>query len=649
MPSIFRTLGLAFLVLSAAVPSAAAGQFDPLKRLREQAEALQKKIDCAVGDKACADKAKQDTAKTSKDAAAPAATLDAQVTMTALAPMPPNNPLTATVVSDDRAHAAGVSMKGSRQIVIVDGQEGPLFDTIVSSGTGAAVFSSDGKRAAYIGKRAGQEIAVIDGKEGPPATSIGDPRMLAQPGLPRPKFLFSKDGSRVAYVAMMASAAPGLPKSHVVLDGVMGPEYDGISEMMFVGPRFVYIGRTKEQKSVVVVDGKVQGAPFDGINLLMGSDDGHYAFVATRGNSWMVVLDGVEGKVHQRPAEEFDGRTLVLSPTNGRVAYVAMGRDQKSAVQGANLYLNGKLLRSATAFDGLTFSPDGSRLGGSVLELNPDRTRRQYVFVDGWNSLDYAAIPAISSVPGQAAQGQYPRTLLFSPDSKRYVFIAQNDVSSFAVVDGQESAGYAQISNVQFTRDSRRHAFEARYLNTPGGGGSVVVVDGKEGPKLYGITANSLTFSADGSRIAYMGNTTVAEAVAVVDGAVQKAPAGAFQARLAKPGMTQSYFMFSPDGRRIARVEGLLDGTGRNVVVLDGTRQTPGHLFSMPVFSPDGRRFAYAAWFNQRWLLSVDGKSMPIDGDLYEAPGALAFQADGSLRLLTVKDNMLSRMVLTLK
>ena len=36
---------------------------------------------------------------------------------------------------------------------------------------------------------------------------------------------------------------------------------------------------------------------------------------------------------------------------------------------------------------------------------------------------------------------------------------------------------------------------------------------------------------------------------------------------------------------------------------------------------------------------------MPIDGDLYEAAGSLTFQEDGSLRLLVVKDNMLSKVV----
>ncbi len=634
---IFRTLGLALFAVSVAVPSAA--QFDPFKKIREKGEAIQKKIDCAVGDKACADKNKPG----GKDIA-PAATLDAKVSVTVLAPMPVNT-LIPSVISDDFAHGAGVAMQGSRMVVMVDGVEGPPFDAIVTSGSGAAVFSPDGKRVAYIGRRNGQQIAVIDGKEGPPFTGIGARMNLS--GGSKPAFLFSKDGARVAYVATMPSASqPATPltrgpsiSARVVLDGVLGPEYDSIGDMLFARQQLVYAGYTKEHKWAAVIDGKpMPGTPFDSINFLTASDDGHFAFVGMRGNSWTVVLDGVEGKTHQRPAEQFDGRTIVLSPVKGRVAYLAVSAQPNSHIPAVNLYLDGKVLRTATGFDGLTFSPDGTRLAGAVIQTNPDTTSRRYFFVDDWNSLDY----------GGAVMAATP-TLYFSPDSKHFAFIAGNGMSSFAVVDGKESSGYAEIKNFQFSKDGRRHAFEARYPNTSGGG-SVVVVDGKEGPKLRSLTANSLTFSPDGSRVAYTGNLTVTEEVAVVDGTSQKAPAGKFMPRVPKAaGAVPSYFVFSPDGRRLAHVEQLLDGSGQSVVVLDGTKQTPGHLFTMPVFLSDGRHFAYATWFNQKWLLSLDGKSLPIDGDLYEAPGSLTFQDDGSVRLLAVKDNMLCKLVIAPK
>ena len=65
------TIALAFfltLPLAADVP---AQQLDPLKRVREKMEQLQKKIDCAVNDKTCTEKPKQDGAEVKTPEPAP--------------------------------------------------------------------------------------------------------------------------------------------------------------------------------------------------------------------------------------------------------------------------------------------------------------------------------------------------------------------------------------------------------------------------------------------------------------------------------------------------------------------------------------------------------------------------------------------------
>jgi hypothetical protein len=310
-----------------------------------------------------------------------------------------------------------------------------------------------------------------------------------------------------------------------------------------------------------------------------------------------VAVDGVEGKVHQLPGEQLYGNSILLSPRGGRTAYLAAaGQRGPSRL---DLYLDGKVIRSAPGFQGLVFSPDGARFGG-IEDQSLARIHR--VFVDGWNSPDYEDVNILAGGVSEPSPN-----LQFSPDSKRFAFLARNGISMFAVVDGQESHGYGTIRHFQFSPDGRRYAFEASY---PSGGGWVVVVGGKEGPKLYGLADNSVTFSQDGGRVADAGNATVREAVVVIDGVSQKVPGGSFQPQIPKGFRTDAlkqYFVFSPNGRRLASVELILDGSGRSVVILDGTRHAPGNLFSMPAFSPDESHFAYAAWFNQKWLLSLDG------------------------------------------
>ena len=556
-----------------------------------------------------------------------------------------------TVVSDDGAHAAGVAMKGSRFVVVVDGQEGSPFDQIVASSRsdtpnvprGAAAFGPGGKHVAYIGVRGGAAIAVIDGKEGPPFTQIVT-NITDQSDFGR-TFYFSEDGSRVAYVGKVVE--PGTPHGQIfqaVLDGTAGPRYTAISKMIFAGNRHAYAAMTTDRKAVLVVDGKEQAARFDAIENLEGNREGHVAFIGRKGMSWSVVVDGVEGKLHEAPGEQFDGMHCVLSPAKARIAYAVVDNRDRTPGAHVHLYVDGRIVLSATGFQRVVFSPDGRRLAAAYVVHQPGKTPWHKVTVDESTSQDYAGLTVDTSA------AQPGPTLQFSPDSKRFAFVASNGPSNFVVVDGDESAGYGQIRNFQFSPDGRRYAFEAFAGH---GQGWVAVVDGKPGPKLYDLSQGSLTFSQDGSRIAYAGAVSIGDSTAVIDGQEQKIPLSAFQPRVAKNalawrGITKRHFVFSSDGKRLAYINGLA-GSGKGVVMLDGQPQVPGILFTQPTFTPDGTRFAHAVWVDQKWLLAVDGKSAPIDGDLYEAPGSLAFQDDGSVRLLVVKDDLLHRVVVTTK
>jgi len=637
-------------------------QIDPLRRLREKAERLKRIVECAVDDHACIDRARKEgkTVRVAKPKGEPAtgapgsaggaaeAPFEGELTATPLAPMPARPTGIETVVSDDGARAAGVAANGSRVVVVIDGKEGPPFDEIVPSAfaggsdppRGAAAFGPGGKRVAYVGVRSGAAIAVVDGEEGPPFTRIAASTLPGAPASGR-TFYFSDDGSRVAYIGQ--TIEPGAQHGQsvqVVLDGQSGPKFAAVQDILFAGNRLAYVATRHDRKAVVVLDGKEMPA-YDRVGHLRGNEEGHVAFVGTNGQNWTVVVDGANVGAHQRPAEEHDNRTLVLSPVGARVAYVSLARQRDG--NDVDLYVDGKVVRTAAGVHSVIFSPDGRRLMASFTENKPSRNTTERVMVDDWTSLDYEGIPAEGSV----TRG-FPN-MQFSPDGKRFAFLARNAHSSFVVVDGQESQGYSKIQNFRFSSDGRRYAFEA--YDPPGGW--VVVVDGKEGPKLYGLADGSLTFSPDGSRVAYAAALTpaVRDRVAVIDGQPQQVQPGTFEPRAPKDlaswqGRLRRIFVFSPDGRRLAlidRTSGSVRGAG--ALVIDGTRQASGHLFTPPIFSEDGRRFASAVWLNQRWHLVIDGKGTPIDGDLYEVPHALAFQKGGTVRILVVKGDMLYSVV----
>jgi WD40-like Beta Propeller Repeat len=295
------------------------------------------------------------------------------------------------------------------------------------------------------------------------------------------------------------------------------------------------------------------------------------------------------------------------------------------------------------------FSPDGKRIAGSFNEPGGGAIGRVKAFVDGWTSLDYSAV-ATSHLATSAH-----RAITFSPDSRRFACLVSNSQGSFAIVDGKESPAYTAIQSFQFSADSKHYAFETTVRNPGGGhGGWVVVVDGVAGPTLTEIKRGSVTFSPDGGRLAYAGSTSMTNSVAVIDGQEHKMAVAAFQPRLPKMirgwGMPlERTFAFSRDGKSLAYVAAASPQGGPGCAVVDGKPQVPGHLFVLPAFSADGKRFAHLAMLNQKWFLSVDGKAAAIDGEVYEAPNSLAFQDDGSVRFLVVKNNMLYRVVATAK
>jgi hypothetical protein len=92
-------------------------------------------------------------------------------------------------------------------------------------------------------------------------------------------------------------------KKRVFVDGKLGPEHDDIGGPILSpnGDRFAYAARTTS-KWQMVVDG-VPGPQYDGIlggSPAFSADDRRVAYVGNAGNKYVAVVDGTAGR-------EYDG------------------------------------------------------------------------------------------------------------------------------------------------------------------------------------------------------------------------------------------------------------------------------------------------------------------------------------------------------
>ena len=139
------------------------------------------------------------------------------------------------VFSPDGRHMADrAKHKRKREVIIVDGKEGPEFEEI-----GRPIFSPDGQHLAYRAKRDNKhEVVVMDGKEGPKFEEVGwefsgyivdalNAGDMIDP-------VYSPDGGRLAYFGRLAK------KWRMVVDGQEGPEFEA---KIFSSPLFTEDGR----------------------------------------------------------------------------------------------------------------------------------------------------------------------------------------------------------------------------------------------------------------------------------------------------------------------------------------------------------------------------------------------------------------------
>ena len=528
-------------------------------------------------------------------ATAPAQTLSAKIDEALMGPRTQR-----ITLSDDGDHIGIIAPKGSREVVLLDGVEGPVFEEIPRNsvfGTPEVQWSPTGGHSGYIGRRGGDYIAVVDGKEAVTLQTAQSAQGMGYTDLRGWRFWFSKDGAHIAY-----TARPTTTGWVMVLDGVKSPEYRAIdlNQTVLNGNRLIYVAQTADQKWHLVADGK-PGLAYDMISSLLVTPDGaHYAHLANLSGvgaqQAMAVVDGVASPRYYGVAD------LELAP-DGRAAYVAVTTQGNPGGHGGasgELMVGGLRVANTLTWNGA--KPGGYSAAGyksQRVAWSPDGKRFAYVQQNTPN-------PGVTVMVNGKPMGLSYSTasdLTFSPDGGHFFYVAVSPTGQFPVIDGQELNGYHWIKEFQWSPDGKRYAFYGANST-----GIWMVVDGKEQPKSLGIGADALLFSPDSKHLAFSAQATVANYQPVVDGVIKPFNLQNFFTRN-NPPLRFPIFSFSPDGNHLAFVAFTLDPMPKGGVVVDGTVHSGTTAsFTYPSWSPDSKHFAAVNTTGKGWVVMIDGK-----------------------------------------
>jgi len=570
----------------------------------------------------------------------------------------PSKPAAGFVVSPDGGHYAAPATHGSRELVIIDGVDGPEFDRDTWGGHAMDfVFSSDGLHSAYVAQIGDDLVEVRDGKVAFTITNVtplpnhdptGTVPTIDQAHIHNPGYqvgggghqcLISPSGAHVAVVAHAGNPSES-GGFYMFLDGVKSPAYNfiDVGQVAFVAEKLVYIAQTNDHKWHMVVDNKL-GPAYDGVkNLLVNDDSSHYAFIAAAaGSGWGAAVDGVLG------APRGDIRNMVIA-SNGRVAYTTAARVNGATatqVGSSSLYVDDQELSPVQhPFAVVDSSGRGSAVQPYVL-FSPDGKRFAYTEqVAG----GFAAV--IDGKVGRAYDSV--GVFQFSPDSMHYFYVGNRN-SAFLVYDGQEMPGEDSngVSNFVFSQTGGRFAYLAKSAKA----GTRMIVDGQASPPFYGLIPNSMSFSEDGKHYAYAVHTNVSDWQFIRDGVATKVTfLIPFTTRTGPPHIDFPPLIFSGDGTRLAWGWGKTDGVSKDVISIDSQEIIHGYsTYEFPEFSPDSKHFATMIWNANQYSLAVDGKVGPAYDDFLEVNRNVArFLDSHTFRFLGVKNGSVFRVTVNL-
>jgi len=461
---------------------------------------------------------------------------------------------------------------------------------------------------------------------------------LRQPLLAGPKIESAEvgpTGEKVEYIVSprgvhLASVAPKGSRVNVLVDGVAGPKFDEILlPTLWIDPR-PYAGISDPNR-----------VPRPG-RVIFSRDGRRFAYVARLSHEWVLMADDKE--VLRIPAAGSVGAATGIAGMEGNteIRMEFTGEDGKHLLFSRSVYGGIELWFDGQKWPGLYQSGGGGSAGTVDPLISPDGEHVAYtaqvardkraLFLDGKEAGYYGDrlqftgdskhLVCLSQSPkgqsvlidGKAAfSAKELMDYYLSPVGTRLILVLTrpgNDGSqagTYLVVDGkavEASLTQGGIKSVVFSPDGRHYA--AICGSSPN---QFVLIDGKKGQEYFNIATteiqgltNGLTFSSDSGRVAYIASSNSGQFVVIGDDE--------------SDALQNPWFMFSPDGKRVAYGGMVGQGGQKWLLSIDG-RKVPldlGWNITAFAFSPDSSRYAFATNQGGNTDIVLDGKSTGLAG-----------------------------------
>lgn len=548
-------------------------------------------------------------------------------------------------ISPHGGHAATISHKGSRPVIIYDGAPGPIFENFISQhgGVQPAEFSPDGNHYAYCGLSTDHMTIMSDGKE---VATEPDPNGA---GFNCTTF-FSPNSKHFFYTEFVnkGSYRQGLQYTRFVMDGRIEIKIGGYDNRNIVfspdGDHFAMViedpmpGPNNQAIRKLIVDGRP--VPFPGGNPQWSADSKHLFttgnFNDPRGGGGQdLFLDG-------KPIMRATRITLTIPPVGDMtvaIVYVSNNGNPPPLTESWFLVVGGKKIAnsevtkragtsSGASIDKVYISPDGKHYAAICRGM----TGRSYVFADGKKGLEYQRLNGLGGSTQQLIEENHHQTyesMGFTAPSEKVIYMGFNDPAQYLVVGDEEVKA---SNNVFGTVVSPTGDHVAVF------GQGAPMMDGKyldlggSGPGLAQTTW--FRFSPDGSHYSFQQNQRM-----VVDGVPQLAYAFA--------GGTQAG-LWSPDSKHLVFICARTDPSAPPNQVglcLDGKYINLGQAaFGNVTFSPDSNHVYFTQSISQGGIrVYADGQAIlegyPIGGGVGSfGNGTYEMHPDGTL-VMVVQDN----------